>query len=67
MAAAGSTSYETWATDSRAAIDYLKSLPMVDSERIGTYGHCYGGSVAFVAAAYNPDVTSVTNAWWSSM
>jgi carboxymethylenebutenolidase len=56
FAAAASTNYETWREDSRVALDYLKSLPKVDSERIGTYGHCYGGGAAFVTATQNPDV-----------
>ncbi len=59
FAAVASTGYATWAVDSRAALDYLRSLPNVDTERLGTYGHCYGGAVAFVSAAYNPDVRAV--------
>ena len=59
FAASGATSYESWAEDSRAIIDYLKTLPDVDPERIGSLGHCYGGAAAFAMAAYNRDIRSV--------
>lgn len=67
FAASASTSYVTWAQDSRSALNYLRTLPTVDPERLGTYGHCYGGAVAYVAAAYNKDVKSVLMVCPSSM
>jgi dienelactone hydrolase len=50
------TNYFTWAQDSRTTLDWLRAHPNVDPERLATYGHCYGGTVAFVSAALNKDV-----------
>jgi carboxymethylenebutenolidase len=36
--------------DVQAAIDYLKSLPQVNSAKLGCIGFCFGGHVAYLAA-----------------
>jgi carboxymethylenebutenolidase len=51
FAAAAATGYATWTQDARAVINFLKGQRDVVSARIGAYGHCYGGAVAFVVAA----------------
>ena len=40
--------------DMNAAVDFLKSNPAVDSERIGVTGFCMGGRIAWLMAAVNP-------------
>jgi carboxymethylenebutenolidase len=42
------------AADLRAAYDLLASLPSVDAERVGIFGHCWGGRVSWVGAGTNP-------------
>ncbi|MDO9486268.1 MAG: alpha/beta hydrolase [Actinomycetota bacterium] len=39
------------AEDARSALDALRSAPEVDPQRIGIYGHSYGGPVALQVAA----------------
>lgn len=46
-----SASIGDFASDARAAIDYLRSKEEVDNGRIGIIGHSEGASVAFVVAA----------------
>ncbi|OEY71053.1 peptidase S9 [Rheinheimera salexigens] len=36
-------------TDQIAGVKYLRSLPYVDSKRVGIYGHSYGGYMAIMA------------------
>jgi dipeptidyl aminopeptidase/acylaminoacyl peptidase len=42
--------------DELSAVDYLKTLPCVDSARIGIYGGSYGGFMAEMALFQHPDV-----------
>ncbi|MDV6316854.1 S9 family peptidase [Idiomarina sp. HP20-50] len=41
--------------DQVAGVNYLKSLPYVDKDRIGIYGHSYGGYMALLAMFKAPD------------
>lgn len=47
------------AEDAYAAITYLKTLPFIDSERIGISGHSQGGWIAQIVAAEHKDVAFV--------
>jgi len=41
--------------DLKAAYDHLAGQDNVDASRIGIVGHCWGGRVAWLGAAHNPD------------
>jgi dipeptidyl-peptidase-4 len=41
--------------DQLAGLDYLKTLPFVDADRAGIYGHSYGGFMATLAMLKAPD------------
>ncbi len=41
--------------DMKATYDHLASQPNVDSSRIGTVGHCWGGRVTWLDLCHNPD------------
>jgi len=43
------------AADVRAALDYLRSRPDIDGQRVGVCGHSQGGWIAQLAAAAYPD------------
>ncbi len=43
-------------TDVKAAADYLRGLPTVDTRRIGIYGGSYGGFLTAMALARNSDL-----------
>ena len=45
--------------DVRAALDYLRSQPEVDPERVGVYGGSLGGAVALLSAAAIPELRAV--------
>jgi pimeloyl-ACP methyl ester carboxylesterase len=45
-----------FASDARAGIEYLKSCPEIDHERIGLIGHSEGGLIAPMVAAGSKDV-----------
>jgi pimeloyl-ACP methyl ester carboxylesterase len=47
------------AEDAYAAVRYLKSLPFIDSTRIGVSGHSQGGWIAQIVAAKHEDVAFV--------
>jgi dienelactone hydrolase len=47
------------ADDAYAAVSYLKSLPFIDSTRIGVSGHSQGGWIAQIVAAQHEDVAFV--------
>lgn len=49
--------------DIEAAADYLKSLPEVDSERIGVWGGSYGGYMTYMAVTKKPDLWKAAVAW----
>jgi len=44
------------AWDLSRAIDYLETLPFVDSTRIGSIGHSHGGYTSLFAAAFDPRI-----------
>ncbi len=48
-----------FATDTEAAIAYLKTRPEVDPKRIGLIGHSEGGVIAPMVAARNRDVAFI--------
>ncbi len=48
------TGKDAW--DTRRAVDYLQSLPIVDRERIGMIGHSYGGHTTIFATALEPRI-----------
>lgn len=46
---------DDWTTlDLLAAYDVLARMPNVDANRVGIYGHCWGGRVSWVGAGTNP-------------
>jgi dipeptidyl aminopeptidase/acylaminoacyl peptidase len=47
------------ATDAYAAVEYLKTLPEIDSTRIGVSGHSQGGWVAQIVAAKHDDIAFI--------
>jgi dipeptidyl aminopeptidase/acylaminoacyl peptidase len=49
--------------DIEAAADYLKSLPEVDTERVGVWGGSYGGYMTYMAATKKPDLWKAAVAW----
>jgi cephalosporin-C deacetylase-like acetyl esterase len=42
--------------DARRALDFLLTLPEVDSERIGSLGHSLGGNTTLYSAAFDPRI-----------
>jgi carboxymethylenebutenolidase len=46
--------------DIQSAIDFLKQMPQVKAEAIGTIGFCFGGHVAYLAATL-PDVKATAS------
>ena len=42
--------------DVQAAVDYLKSQPFVEADRIGIVGFCFGGRVSYLAACNISDL-----------
>ena len=44
--------------DVRAAVDYAKAQPFVNSNKIGIVGFCFGGRVCYLAAATIPDLSA---------
>ncbi len=65
----GTTSVGFWEVeDLLGAIDYLKSRPEVDPERMALYGYSMGGAVAILAAERNPLIKAVvTDAAFASL
>ena len=55
---AGATTAD-FATDTEAAIAYLKTRPEVDPHKIGLVGHSEGGDIAPMIAARNKDVAFI--------
>jgi dienelactone hydrolase len=52
-------SFQGRADDAYAAASYLKTLPFIDSERIGVSGHSQGGWIAQIVAAQHEDIAFV--------
>jgi carboxymethylenebutenolidase len=46
--------------DCQAAFDLLAADPMVDKDRIGVVGHCWGGRVAWLFACHNSRLAACT-------
>lgn len=47
-------------SDTQATLTYLKSLPAVNAEAIGTLGFCFGGHVAYLVATL-PDIKATAS------
>lgn len=47
------------ADDAYAAVSYLKTLPFIDSTRIGISGHSQGGWIAQITAAQHEDIAFI--------
>ncbi len=41
--------------DQKKGVDYLRTLPWIDSERVAVYGHSYGGYMALLCLFKAPD------------
>lgn len=52
----GSASIADFASDARAAVDFLAARPEIDARSIGLIGHSEGGIVGPLAATHNPAV-----------
>lgn len=52
-------SFNGRADDAYAAVNYLKNLDFIDSERIGISGHSQGGWIAQIVAAQHEDIAFV--------
>ena len=55
-AAAATLTYYGKAADSRMALNFLREHDLVNPGRLGTIGYCMGGTIAYLAAAFNRDV-----------
>ncbi len=55
------TTTEDLAEDALGAFDCLRSHPSIDGNRIGIGGHSEGGTIAFIAAAREPQVAFVVS------
>ncbi|WP_439879673.1 alpha/beta hydrolase family protein [Pontibacter sp. MBLB2868] len=49
------TTFEERAADAKAAADYLKTLPFIDSERIAVIGHSQGGWISQICVSKYPE------------
>jgi pimeloyl-ACP methyl ester carboxylesterase len=49
------TNFEERAADAKAAADYLKTLPFIDSSRIAVVGHSQGGWIAQICLSKYPE------------
>jgi len=47
--------------DVNATLDFLKSRPYVDAERLGVMGFCMGGRDAFLVAATHPEIKAAAD------
>jgi len=54
-------SFEDLATDTLAAIDFMKSQEIVDASRLGIIGMSQGGIIASVVASQSPDLVFAIN------
>lgn len=46
---------EAEVNDQKVGVDYLRSLPFIDSDNVAIYGHSYGGYMALVSLFKAPD------------
>ena len=61
------SSFEDLATDTLAAVDFMKSQEIVEVSRIGIIGMSQGGIIAPIAASQSPDLDFVVNMTGSSV
>ena len=54
---------DTIVSDVNAAIEYVKSLPEAQPDRIGITGYCMGGRVTYLMAATNPALKAAVVCW----
>ena len=52
---------EDFATDTEAAINYLRGRKEINTKKIGIIGHSAGGTIAFIVAANDPSVAFVVS------
>ena len=50
-----------YAADALRAVEYLRSRPEVDAANVGIAGHSEGGTIAFVCAAEDPQISFVVS------
>jgi carboxymethylenebutenolidase len=53
------TPREQIAADLDAALDYLRSLPRVDADRVASLGFCFGGTQSMYMGTRNPELAGV--------
>jgi carboxymethylenebutenolidase len=54
-----STPREEIAADLDAALDFVRSLPQVDAERVASLGFCFGGTQSMWMGTRNPELAAV--------
>jgi len=54
----GLTGLGKWVWDAKRVVDYLYTLPQVDSDNIGIIGHSLGGKQSLYAAAFDERITA---------
>ena len=59
-AVAATLTYFGKAMDSRIALNFLREHDLVDPQRLGVIGYCMGGTIAYLAAAFNKDVKAAS-------
>ena len=52
---------EDFATDTEAAINYLRGRKEINTKKIGIVGHSAGGIIAFIVAAKDPSVAFIVS------
>src|SRR5579871_4392982 len=53
--------------DMNAGLDYLNSLPFVQTRNLGIAGFCMGGRVAYMMAGVRPDLHAITSLYGSGI
>jgi carboxymethylenebutenolidase len=59
------TPQEQIAADLDAALDFLRSHRMVDADRVGSMGFCFGGTQSMYMGTRNPELTAVVTLYGS--